>query len=293
MLAILGASGKVGRATIAQLRRRNLPVRAILRRDDQAADFQALGCETVLADINDGDSLRRAFAGAAAVQVICPVAGQAVDAAGTMRGQIDRVVEALQQAKPDHVLAISDYGAEQESGTGVTLVFRYLESALRDVAGALTLLRSSEHMQNWARFVGVAIRDGVLPSLHQPLNKAFPTVAAQDVGLIAADLLAEPPAAGERRIIHVEGPRRYTAEGIAAILATQLGRPIRAVALPPDEWSARLTTAGLSPSYAAMVVELFQAHNAGRIDAEPAAGPIRRGTTEMQTILAGLIAAPR
>jgi uncharacterized protein YbjT (DUF2867 family) len=206
-----------------------------------------------------------------------------------MRGQIDRLAAALRLAQPPHVLAISDYGAEQPTGTGVSLVFHHLENVLGQLPSRLTFLRSAEHMQNWSRLIGVAARDGVLPSLHQPLDKAFPTVAAQDVGTLSAALLMQPPAEIAQRVIHVEGPRRYSMLDVAAILAGLLGRPVRATPLPAAEWFTTLTGAGLSASYAAMVVELFLAHNAGRIDAAVAQGPLRRGETELSVVLGQLL----
>ena len=86
---------------------------------------------------------------------------------------------------------MSDYGAELESGTGITMLFHAMENHLKTVVENLTLLRAAEHMQNWARVLPVALSTGILPSLHHPLSKRFPTVAAEDVGRIAAELLLD------------------------------------------------------------------------------------------------------
>src|SRR5215470_10964664 len=59
------------------------------------------------------------------------------------------------------VVAISDYGAELPSGTGVTRAFHHLEQVLGGLASAVTFVRSAEHMQNWARFVPAAARTGI------------------------------------------------------------------------------------------------------------------------------------
>jgi NAD(P)H dehydrogenase (quinone) len=42
-------------------------------------------------------------------------------------------------------------------------------------------------------------------------------------------------------------------------------------------------------SYAELVAELFDAHNAGRIDAEHGAGQLRRATTGVQAALSKLL----
>jgi hypothetical protein len=51
------------------------------------------------------------------------------------------------------------------------------------------------------------------------------------------------------------------------------------------QWEAILTRGGLSESYARLVTELYEAHNAGRIDAERDVGEIRRGTSELADAL--------
>src|SRR5260221_1236094 len=73
------------------------------------------------------------------------------------------------------------------------------------------LLRSAEHMENWARVTSVALSTGVLPSLHHPLTKLFPAVAAQDVGAAAAALLLAGAPASASRVVNIEGPQRICA----------------------------------------------------------------------------------
>ncbi|MBN8938863.1 MAG: NAD(P)H-binding protein [Rhizobiales bacterium] len=289
MFVIMGATGKVGRATIAALRRRGAPVRAVLREASKAAEFAALGCETAIADLRDAEALRAAIAGAGAVQVICPMSMAAADAPADMRGMIETMAGALDAVRPAKVLAISDYGAERAAGTGVTLTFHALEARLRALPTGLTLLRSAEHMQNWSRLAKAAAASGILPSLHHPLTKLFPTVSASDVGLVAADLLAAGDAAASPRIVHVEGPRRYTPVDVAEALASVAGRPIVARELPRPDWIAALTLGGLGMSYARLVTELYDAHNAGAIDVEPGAGDVRYGATELRDVLAAIM----
>ncbi|MGL4287804.1 MAG: NAD(P)H-binding protein, partial [Phreatobacter sp.] len=180
MFVIVGAAGKVGRATIGALRRQGAPVRAVLRDGSKAGEFAALGCEIAIADLRDGVTLEAAMAGAAAVQVICPMSTGAADAPADMRGMIEIIAGALDAARPAKVLAISDYGAQLSVGTGLTLTFPALEARLRAVPTGLTLLRSAEHMQNWSRLGMSAAASGILPSLHHPLTKLFPTVSASD-----------------------------------------------------------------------------------------------------------------
>jgi len=55
MYAILGATGRVGRAAALELRHRGLPVRAIVRDAMKAEYLEQNGCEVAVADVHDAD----------------------------------------------------------------------------------------------------------------------------------------------------------------------------------------------------------------------------------------------
>jgi predicted nucleic acid-binding protein len=161
------------------------------------------------------------------------------------------------------------------------MTFQALEQALRPVAPNLVLVRSAEHMENWARVVGVAAKTGAAPSMHHPLAKLFPTVSAYDVGAVAAELLLNAESAEGVRVVHVEGPQRYTPVDVAGAMSAVLRREVAARELPRRDWEVLLAAAGMSPNYARLVADLYHAHNAGRIDVEAGVGEIRRGVTEL------------
>jgi NAD(P)H dehydrogenase (quinone) len=292
MYAILGATGKVGRATIRALLGRGLPVRAVVRETARGGDLARAGCELKVADLRDARALTLALDGARAVQVICPMSMRADDALGDMRLIVENIAAALEATEPGAVVAISDYGAEVGGGTGVTLLFHELEARLSRLDGPTTFLRSAEQMQNWFRILEFAAESGVLPSMHHPLTKAFPTVSAGDVGLAAAEILANGSNV-QGRVVHIEGARRYTALDVAATLTALVGRQVTARELPRSEWVPVLVRAGLGESYARLVAELYDAHNRGCIDAQRSAGEVRRGRTELHEVFTSLLARSR
>ena len=284
MYAILGASGKAGRAAIEKLRAQGASVRAVVRESSNTADLEALGCQIAFADLHDADAISKAIEGATAVQMICPVTPRAKDAATDMKNVIDAIARALTATRPESILAISDYGAQLTSGTGITMIFHYMEARLSTVPGRLTFLRSAEHMQNWGRVIKPALETGVLPSFHHPVSKIFPTISAPDLGGIAVELLLQMPVEANPHIVHAEGPRRYSALDVAATLSEILGRQIVAKELPEENWIPALTRGGAGESYAELIRELFVGHNAGLIGVEPG-GEIRLGTTELREAL--------
>ena len=288
MYVIFGATGKVGRSAAAALRHDGHAVRAVVRSPAQGDMLARIGCEIVTGDLDDEASIHRALDGAQAVQMLCPLPHRDPDPASAMRRMIDTAARALRAHPHLHVVALSDYGAELDADTGITMLFHHLEAAFREVAPRLTLLRSAEHVQNWARVVPVALATGRLPSLHHPLDRSFPTVSAYDVGIVAARLLSEGLDDKGVRIVSVEGPRRYDANDVARALGDASGRDIAAHALPRDEWTATMLRAGLNANHAKLIVDLYDAQNTGRIDVE--AGTERRfGTTELRNVIAALV----
>ncbi|MGN6087192.1 NmrA family NAD(P)-binding protein [Trinickia sp.] len=297
MYVIFGASGKVGSVTAAALRHAGKAVRAVVRDERQAQRFAAIGCETVMADLTDSQAVRSAIEGAYAVQILCPVPATDTDPEATMRYVIDVAADALHASPPVAVLALSDYGAEVPEGTGITLLYRYLEARLTPLRTRLTLLRSAEHMENWARVIPAALARGVLPSLHHPLTKTFPTVAARDVGTIAAQLLldgddsddADEMRSDRPRIVSAEGPQRISAIDVAQVLSDVAKHTVTALALPRGEWNATLRHAGLTENHTRLIAELYDAHNAGKIDVEAGQTERRFGATPLSEAIASML----
>lgn len=285
MFAIVGAAGKVGYSTSLALRKAGVPVRAILRDESKAGPLREIGCEIALADLQDPTALAWAVENTDAVQIILPP-----DGVGEMNRSIESLAEALTQARPKRVLAISDYGAHVREDIGMPSMYRMLEVRLRELEVPKVFLRSAEHMQGWGFVIPLAIQTGFLPSFHAPVDMAFPTISAPDLGSIAADLLLHPNAGTDVQVVHAEGPRRYSANDAAAAISQLLGRPVTAQAVPRPQWQKTFERF-LSSSAARLLVDLYDAHNkGGLVDVEPN-GEVRCGATEMSDALRPLVPA--
>jgi uncharacterized protein YbjT (DUF2867 family) len=66
MILITGASGSVGKAVLHEAIRKESKVRAMFRSKEDAAEAPS-GCESVLADFSDKQSLRKAMKGVTSV----------------------------------------------------------------------------------------------------------------------------------------------------------------------------------------------------------------------------------
>lgn len=289
MFVIFGASGHAGYTSASALRKAGQRVRAVVRRAPQGERLAALGCEVTLADLRDATSVTAALEGADVVQMLCPVPAGDTQPETTMRQMIDAAADALRATPPRVVLAISDYGAELPSNTGITALYHYLEQRLTGIAPHLILLRSAEHMQNWMRVLPATLASGILPSLHHPLTRPIPTVSAEDVGAAAAQLLLHASHAEPLRIVSIEGPRRISVNEIAATLGELSGQSILAHALPREAWTPTLLRAGLSENHARLITDLYDVYNTGKIDVESDRSERLFGTTELHTVFAALV----
>lgn len=289
MFAIIGAAANVGYSTSSALRQAGVPVRAILRDAAKAARLSEIGCEIAMADLQDAGGLAKAIGDADAVQIIVPLSPQAKDPAEDLRRSIESLVEALAQARPKRVLAISDYGAHVADDIGMPTIFRGLEARLAQLDGHKLILRSAEHMHNWARVIPMALASGTLPTFHDPVDMVFPTISAPDLGPIAADLLLRSAGEKDLEIVHAEGPRRYSANDAAVALSQLSGRTVSAQAVPHSQWKETFER-NLPASLAELLIKAYGAQNkGGLVDIEPNAGEVRFGTTELIDALRPLL----
>src|SRR5947209_18286266 len=78
MILITGASGTVGKVVLQEASRKESKIRAMYRSKEDAAKAPA-GCEPVLADFSDKQSLRKALDGVTSVYVVCSPIPQLVE----------------------------------------------------------------------------------------------------------------------------------------------------------------------------------------------------------------------
>ncbi|KAI8663243.1 NAD(P)-bd-dom domain-containing protein [Fusarium keratoplasticum] len=291
MYAILGAAGKVGFATSSALRKAGVPVRAILRDVSKAAPLRELGCEIAVADLQDSLALAKAIGDADIVQIILPPSPQAEDTAEEMRRAIESLAAALEEARPKRVLAISDYGAHIVHDIGMPTMCRNFEERLRQLDCQKVFLRSAEHMQGWGHAIPAAIESGTLLSFHDPVDMLFPTISAPDLGLIAADILLQPPSDKDVEVVHAEGPCRYSAKDVAMALGKLLGRTFKVEAVPRSQWKDAFERV-MSVTLAELSIKANDAQNeGGLVDVEPNSDTVRYGTTELIDALRPLLAS--
>lgn len=294
MFVIMGATGQVGGAVLAQLKGRGVAVRAVARDPSRAA---LLGVEVVRGDASDAASLAAAFEGAEAVFVMLVPPPEAADVLVESRTIAQAIAEAVRAAKVPHLVALSSVGAQLASGNGIVQALHDFEAALAGSAPSIVFVRPSYFMENWGPVLPAA-QAGVLPSAQRPLDRRAEIVSTLDVGRAAAELLLEPRPTQddgtrpETRIVNLAGPAEYSPVDAAALLSRLLGKTVSAIPMSREETIAGLLAAGFGADCAAKVADLDDAANEGRIGfptSGPTSGEIRRGTVTLEQALQRLV----
>lgn len=230
-IAVIGATGKQGGAVVTSLLDRGAPVRAIIRNVGSADDFVRLGAEVSMADLENGEALRRAFDGVAAVFAVTTFSGPMGTEGEVVHGRA--IADAARDMQVPY-LVYSSVGAA-ERGTGIEQFESKwrIEKYLHDVGVPTVVLRPTFFMQNFLDYFPPTTEDGQVV-LRAPLAPGVPLqmIAVEDIGAVAATALLDPTTIPDGAI-EIAGDE-LTPEAAAAIFGAAQNLPGRFHPVPLD-----------------------------------------------------------
>lgn len=223
-ILITGATGKTGAALVAELRERDWPVRALIRRRDaRSAALERLGAEIVVADLFDPEAMRSALRGTRRAYWCPPFTPHVVEAAAVF-------ADAARDAGLEAVVGLSQWLASPAHPSALTRGVWMADRMLGALPGvAYTVLNPGFLADNYLRLIGFAAQLGVLPSLTGESRNAPPS--NEDIARVAAEALTDPTRHGGRTY-RPTGPELLSTREMAANLGQVLGRPVRRVEMP-------------------------------------------------------------
>jgi NAD(P)H dehydrogenase (quinone) len=286
MYAITGITGKVGGALADALLNAGLPVRAIVRAAAKGEVWKARGCEVAIAQMEDSEALAEAFAGAEAAFILPPSDFDPEPGYPSARSLIDALCAALEVARPARVLCLSTIGADAEEDNLLTQR-TMMEQAFATLPLPVAFLRAAWFHDNAVWDVASARDEGVIRSFLAPLDKRFAMVAATDVGVTAAALMRDHWTGA--RVVELEGPTRVTPNELANAFAAALGRPVRAEAIPRQQWKALFLAQGMRNPIPR--IRMLDGFNEGWIDFGAKDDDRLKGKTSAAEVIASLVRA--
>jgi NAD(P)H dehydrogenase (quinone) len=284
MYAITGITGKVGGAVARTLLSAGQRVRAVVRDADKGRFWSELGCEVEIAEMEDAEALTRAFTHVTGVFVLPPPNFDPEPGFPEAKAVISAVRQALDATRPAKVVCLSTIGA-QAAQSNLLSQRTLMEAALSTLPLPVTFLRPAWFMENLSWDVAQARDQGILSSFLQPLDKAMPMVATADVGRVGAELLLQDWTG--KRIVELEGPERVTQNGIAAELSKALRRPVRAAAVPRENWGAIFRAQGMRDPIPR--IQMLDGFNEGWIKFEGGCAAMVKGKVPLREVVQTLV----
>jgi uncharacterized protein YbjT (DUF2867 family) len=269
-ILVTGAAGRVGGvggAVVEALRRRNLPIRALVRREDERADaLRATGAEVVVGDLTRAADVLRALAGCRRVYFGMSVSAPYLEATVTTaaaareRGDLEAFVNMSQ-------MTVSQMSLTETTDSPQHRQHWLAEQALNWSGLPVVHVRPTVFLQNpffldWA--AQSIRRDGTI-RLPFGSGRTSP-IDTRDVAEVIAATLAS-PASHVGKVYELTGPKSQDLRGLAAEYAAALGRPVTYVDVPLEQWrDEELRKLGLPEHLYGHLLTMAKMHAEGRYD---------------------------
>ncbi|MGW2035290.1 NmrA family NAD(P)-binding protein [Streptomyces sp. NPDC001356] len=264
---LIAGAGGVGRVVVERLRAHDVPVRVLVRRDDdRAARLRALGAEVVLGDLTRPETVAAALEGARSMYFAMPVspdhllAATVVASVAREHPTLEALVD-LSQMTVSQMTATSTAESHQQR-------LHWLAEQVFDWSGLPVVhIRPTSFLDN-PLFTTLPAR--TIPArgtIELPFGSGRTSpVAADDVARVIATVLREPaPHVGH--VYELTGPRTLDMTEMAEVFARALGRPVSYVDVPLEQWREEtLSTIGLPSHVEQHILTMCRLHQENRYD---------------------------
>ena len=287
MYAITGITGKVGGVVARNLLSAGHRVRAVVRDADKGRFWSDRGCEVAIAEMEDAAALSRAFTDVTGIFILPPSNFDPEPGFPEAKAVISAVRQALDATRPAKVVCLSTIGA-QAVRSNLLSQRTLMEEALSTLPLPVTFLRPAWFMENLSWDIDQAREQGVISCFLQPLDKAMPMVATADVGRVAAELLLQDWSG--KRVVELEASDWVTQNEIASELTQALHRPVRAEAVPRENWDAIFRAQGMRDPIPR--IQMLDGFNEGWIKFEGNGATLIKGNTSLAEVIQKLVGGP-
>jgi NAD(P)H dehydrogenase (quinone) len=270
VIAVTGASGKLGRATLGLLLERAVApasLVAVVRDPQKVADLAARGVQVRRADYTDPASLEAAFRG---VEKLLFVSSSALGDERTL--QHGNVVRAARAAAVGHIFYTSVIKPAPNARFAASPSHFQTETLIRESGITHTFFRNNLYLDIVPFMFGEALQTGTLT--HNGGRGRIGFIARADIAGGLASALSSGDHANRDYPITAVTP--YSLEDVASALGKASGRNVTYRSVTSDEFRNTLTAKGLPAPAVEMSVALGEAIRAGEFDA---------GSSDLQRLL--------
>jgi uncharacterized protein YbjT (DUF2867 family) len=251
MILITGASGSVGKAVLREAIRKESKIGAMYRSKEEAAKAPS-GCEPVLADYSDRQSLRNALDGVSSVYVVCSPIPQLVELESNM-------LDVCKEAGVKHVVLNSALGAG-DFAKSFPSWHRKVEDKLKAMGMSYTILRPNGFLQNIVAYNAPSIRaQGAFYVAMGDAKVSYLDVG--DIAVVAAKALSGGTHAG--KTYELNGPEAISNRELAKRISKVTGRTVNYVDVPEVAQREAMLGLGMPEWQVTALLDLQQYYKQG------------------------------
>ena len=246
MIAVTGASGKLGNWVIQELLKRTEAknIVALVRDPQKTQNLQALGVQVRQADYEQYNTLVDALNG---VEKLLLISSNEI---GKRATQHQAVINAAVAAKVQHLAYTSVLNADS-STLGLSEEHRVTEKAILASGLKYTFLRNGWYLENHTENLASALQHGVI--LGAAGEGRFSSASRQDYATAAAIVLTQ--AGHENKIYEFAGNQSFTLQDLAKELSHQSQKKIVYQDMSEAEYEKALIGFGLPQALAHLLAD--------------------------------------
>ena len=224
-ILVTGATGRTGSTLVAELRKHDWPVRAMVSREDaRSADLKKLGAEIVVADMYDPEQLFKAVKGTQRAYYLPLMRPYMIQAATAF-------AVAARDANLEVIVQMSQWTSSASHPTAMTRQTWLVDHTFSMIPGvAHIIFNPGMFADNFLRVIDFAALLGIFPVLMGD-SKCAP-ISNEDMARCAAVLLMDDPAKHAGKSYRPTGTELLSGKDMAAIIAKVVGHGVIPVNLP-------------------------------------------------------------
>lgn len=279
MIAVTGASGKLGQLTIQSLLKKvpAADVVALVRNPAKAESLKQLGVTVRQADYNEPESWAKALTG---VKKLLLISSNEI---GKRHEQHQTVIREAQKANIAHLVYTSILRADTST---LFLAKEHLatEISIRESKIPFTFLRNSWYLENHTENLGAALQYGAIHGAAK--NGKFSSASRADYALAAANVLTSDGHAG--KIYELTGDNSFTLPELAEAVSKKANKPVVYQDHSFEEFKNILVQVGLPDAIAGMLADSDVGASKGELysDVKDLSKLIGRPTTTLAEAIA-------
>jgi uncharacterized protein YbjT (DUF2867 family) len=264
-IIVTGSLGHISKPLTQSLVQKGHSVTVISSKADKQTDIEAIGASAAIGSLEDAAFLTETFTGADAVYTMVPPANyfdHSLDLLAHYQGIGHNYATAIKQAGVKHVVNLSTIGAHLLKGSGILIGAHDVEGILNALPAevSITHMRPTSFYYNlFAHTHSIKTQNRIFANYG--VGDMIPWVSPVDIAAAVAEELTAPATGRKIRYVASE---ELTGAQTASIIGAAMGKPdLQWVLIRSEEMLNGLKSAGMNPTIAAGLVEMFGSLHTG------------------------------